>query len=83
MLHRLWSLLGIDLLYSIGPKGHIYIHVQVCKYAGNPLTGGENTIYKYTSNTPPPSNSWWIDNTEFEEKEIMLRSSLCLCKEIR
>jgi hypothetical protein len=39
---------------SQGPKGHIYIvHVQVCKYAGNPLTGGETTIYIYTSNTPP------------------------------
>jgi hypothetical protein len=45
-------LLGIDKLYSIGAKGHIYIHVQVCKYAENPLTGGKNIIYKYTSNTP-------------------------------
>jgi hypothetical protein len=44
------TMLGIDLLYSIGAKGHIYIHVQVCKYAGNPLTGGKTTIYKYTSN---------------------------------
>jgi hypothetical protein len=43
-------MLGIDKLYSIGAKGHIYIHVQVCKYAGNPLIGGETTIYKYTSN---------------------------------
>jgi hypothetical protein len=41
------TMLGIDLLYSIGAKGHI----QVCKYAGNPLTGGENTIYKYASNS--------------------------------
>jgi hypothetical protein len=32
----------------------------------NPLTGGEIHIYKYTSNTPP-SNSWWIYNTEFGE----------------
>jgi hypothetical protein len=44
------TMLGIDLLYSIGAKGHIYIHIQVCKYAGNLITGGENTIYKYTSN---------------------------------
>jgi hypothetical protein len=44
------TILGIDKLYFIGAKGHIYIHVQVCKYAGNPLTGGETIIYKYTSN---------------------------------
>jgi hypothetical protein len=45
------TILGISNLYSIGAKVHIYIHVQVCKYAGNPLTCGETTIYKYTSNT--------------------------------
>jgi hypothetical protein len=44
------TMLGIDKLYSTGSKGHIYIHVHVCKYAGNPLIGGETTIYKYTSN---------------------------------
>jgi hypothetical protein len=44
------TMLGLDVLYSIGAKGHIYIHVQVCKYARNLLTGGEITIYKYTSN---------------------------------
>jgi hypothetical protein len=51
-------MLGIDKLYSIGAKGHIYIHVQVCKYAGNPLTGRETTIYKYTSNMNKPFNSF-------------------------
>jgi hypothetical protein len=35
-----------------GPKATYIVHVQVYKYAGNPLTGGETIIYKYTSNTP-------------------------------
>jgi hypothetical protein len=34
------------------------------------------------SNTPP-SNSWWINNIEFGQKETMLRSSLGLREEIR
>jgi hypothetical protein len=45
------TMLGIDKLYSTGAKSHIYIHVQVCKYAENPLTGGKTTKYKYTSNS--------------------------------
>jgi hypothetical protein len=35
-----------------GPKATYIVHVQVYKYAGNPLTGEETIIYKYTSNTP-------------------------------
>jgi hypothetical protein len=47
------TMLGIDKLYFIGAKGHIYIHVQVCKYAGNPLTGGKNyNIQIYIYNNP-------------------------------
>jgi hypothetical protein len=60
-------MLGIDLLYFIGAKGHIYIHVQVYKYAENSLTGGETTIYTNIHLTPS-SNSWWIHNTEFGGK---------------
>jgi hypothetical protein len=30
-----------------GPKATYIVHGQMCKYAGNPLTGGETTIYKY------------------------------------
>ena len=30
----------------------------------------------------PPSNSWWINNTEFGEVKSMLRSSLGLCEEV-
>jgi hypothetical protein len=42
------TMIGIDKLYSIGAKGHIYIvHVQVCKYAGKPPNKWRNTIYKY------------------------------------
>jgi hypothetical protein len=33
-----------------GPKATYIVHVHVCKYAGNPLTSGETTIYRYTSN---------------------------------
>jgi hypothetical protein len=36
-----------------GPKAIYILHVQVCKYVGNPLTSGETTIYRYTSNIPP------------------------------
>jgi hypothetical protein len=47
------TMLGIDLLYSIGAKGHIYIvHVQVCKYAGKPPNKWGNIIYKYIHLTP-------------------------------
>jgi hypothetical protein len=45
------TMLGIDLLYPIGAKATDIVHIQVCKYAENPLTSGETTIYKYTSNT--------------------------------
>jgi hypothetical protein len=49
------TLLGIDKLYSIGAKCHIYIvHVQVCKYAEKPPNKWGNTIYKYIHLTPPP-----------------------------
>jgi hypothetical protein len=42
------TMLGIDKLYSIGAKGHIYIvHVQVCKYAGKPPNKWGNIIYSY------------------------------------
>lgn len=33
------------------------------------------------TDTPPPSNSWWI-NIEFGEKKIVLRSSMSLSKQI-
>jgi hypothetical protein len=31
----------------------------------------------------PPSNSWWVNNTEFGKKKGMLRPSLRLGEEIR
>jgi hypothetical protein len=30
----------------------------------------------------PPSNSWWINNTEFGEVKLMMRASLSLREEI-
>jgi hypothetical protein len=41
-----------------GPKATYIVHVQVCKYAGNPLTSGETTIYRYTSNTSEAFFGW-------------------------
>jgi hypothetical protein len=52
------------------------------QYVKSPLYYGEIGKLDYTCLTPP-SNSWWINNTEFEEKEAMLRSSLGLREEIR
>jgi hypothetical protein len=60
-------MLGIVNLYYIGAKGHIYIHVQVYKYAGNPLTGGETTIYKYTSNNCDANK----DIAAFDERNLI------------
>ena len=37
-------------LYSQGGKGHNIKYMYRCKYAGNPLTIRENTIYNYLSN---------------------------------
>ena len=43
------TMLGIDLLYSSGPKATIYSYNVQGEYAGNPLTGGGNTnIQIYT-----------------------------------
>jgi hypothetical protein len=36
----------------------------------------EKLIYIY------PSNSWWINNTEFREVKLMMGASLSLCEEI-
>jgi hypothetical protein len=38
-------MLGISNLHYQGAKGHIYTTRTWRKYAGNPLTDGENTIY--------------------------------------
>jgi hypothetical protein len=38
-------MLGISNLHYQGAKGHIYSTCTEHKYAGNPLTDGENTIY--------------------------------------
>jgi hypothetical protein len=63
-------------------RPHIYTctGVQICRKPPNRWENYNIQIYIYH---PPPSNSWWIHNTEFGEKETILRSSLCLCKEIR
>jgi hypothetical protein len=38
-------MLGISNLHYQGAKGHIYSTYTGRKYAGNPLTDGENTIF--------------------------------------
>jgi hypothetical protein len=53
-----------------------YIHVQ----EGENIQRApwRNIIIKKT----PPSNSWWINNTEFEEVKLMMSTSLSLREEI-
>jgi hypothetical protein len=58
-------MLGISNLHYQGAKGHIYSTCIGRKYAENPLTDGENTIYNIyltqtnTSYIPLISTSVW------------------------
>jgi hypothetical protein len=51
------------------------------EYTKNPLKKYNNRKDQYISNTPL-SNSWWINNTEFEEVKLMMSTSLSLREEI-
>jgi hypothetical protein len=47
----------------------------------------KNPLEKYSNRKAntyliPPSNSWWINNTEFGEVKLMMRASLSLREEI-
>jgi hypothetical protein len=66
-------MLGIRNYHSHGGQRPIHINVCQCVDMKTDL---------YIANTGPPSNSWWINNTDFVEKVPMLHSSLCLREEI-
>jgi hypothetical protein len=62
-------------------SGPEYIHVQEGENIQRTPCG--NTIIE-NANTYliPRSNSWWINNTEFEEVKLMMSTSLNLREEI-
>jgi hypothetical protein len=59
---------------------HIYIHIGGGEYTKNPLEKYNNR--KTNAYLIPPSNSWWINNTEFREVKLMMSVSLSLHEEI-
>jgi hypothetical protein len=58
-----------------------YIYVQKGKNIQR--TPWRNIIIEKTNTyLIPPSNSWWINNTEFGEVKLMMSASLSLHEEI-
>ena len=71
----------LDNQQLVFTEGQRPLHIHVWQSAENPLYNGDIPKRDYTHLTPP-SNSWWINNTEFGEEKGMLRSSLCLREEV-
>jgi hypothetical protein len=80
-LYKVWPLilLGISHVFIWGLETWIY----TCTWRGNiKRTSSRNIIIETANIYLPSSNSWWINNTEFEEVKLMIDTSLSIHEEI-
>jgi hypothetical protein len=72
-------MLGMTLVFISGSKTRIY----TCTGGGEYTIPYRNIIIeKANTYLIPPSNTWWINNTEFREAKLMMSASLSLHEEI-
>jgi hypothetical protein len=73
-------LLLISLVFMSGPEAPIYICTRRGKYTRTSLKEYNNR--KANIHLTPPSNLWWLNNTEFGEVKLMMDASLSRREEI-